>query len=121
MKTEDHAYRMKRIERTLLERLDVDDDYELYVEACMLAGTHALNLILHRLGLTAEGWDLVHSDTPAHDIPMPPELVPLLAGLKAIEDLRASSLRGKRPWNPADAPRCLEAFRSLRALVERLQ
>jgi hypothetical protein len=120
MKPEDHAYRISRIERTLLSKLDPHADYELYVEACMLAGTHALNFVLHRLELTAETWDLAHSDTPAHDIRMPAELALLVAGLKSIEDLRASSLRGKSPWNPGNAERCLEGYRALREYLAKL-
>lgn len=115
MKISDHLMRIERIEKTMLDKLDRDADYELYLETCMLASTSALNLILHVLGLTREDWDLLHTHKPVLPFPVPEDLKPLFAGLKFNEDIRPGYLRGTNPWNPADGDACLASYREMKA------
>lgn len=120
MKTSDHLMRIEHIERTMNTKLDRDADYELYVECCMLAGTQALNLILHELGLTRDDWDLLHTHKPVLPVAVPEELKPLFEGLKFIEDIRPGYLRGTKPWDPADGEKCLRNYRAIKAYAEKI-
>src|SRR4051812_779396 len=103
MKAADHLTKARRIEETMLRKLDPNADYEVYVETCMLAGTHLLNAVLHHYSVTATDADLLHSDKPPLEKPVPAELRALFDAMKFIEDLRPDYLRGMRPWNPDHA------------------
>jgi hypothetical protein len=109
----------RRIEETMNRKLDRDADYEIFVEACMLAGTHWLNALLHKLSITKEGSDLLHSDKPALPAPAGAELQPYFAAMKLIEDLRPDYLRGTKAWSAEDGKRCLECYRRVKAYVEK--
>ncbi len=95
-------------------KLDRDADYEIFVEACMLAGTHWLNALLHKLAITAEGADLLHSDKPPLPGPVATELKPYFAAMKLIEDLRPGYLRGTKTWSADDGRRCLECYQRVK-------
>jgi hypothetical protein len=99
--------KIHRLERTM-QKIDPVEDYELFLEACMLAGSHGLNLILHRLSVTPDSWDLAHTDTPAHELLFPAEILELVSGLKYIESIRPDYLRGLKPWTLEVASRCRE-------------
>lgn len=120
MRIADHVTKARRIEETMKRKLDRDGDYEIFVEACMLAGTHWLNAVLHKLSITNEGSDLLHSDKP----PLPgsprPELRPYFAAMKFIEDLRPGYLRGTKTWSANDGKRCLECYQQVKAYVEKV-
>lgn len=60
MRPESHIEKAERIERSLQHCSALD--YEMRIEGAMLAATHYANLALHRLGITPETWDVVHSD-----------------------------------------------------------
>jgi len=114
----DHVTKARRIEETMVNRLDRDRDYEIFVEACMLAGTHLLNAVLHKFSVTREGSDLLHSDKPRLEVPIRVELQPLFAAMKFIEDLRPGYLRGIKPWSKDDGTKCLESFRRVKTFAE---
>src|SRR5205814_1950669 len=59
MQPEQHLEIAARIERSL--KKCGPEDHEMRIEAAMLAGTHRLNAVLHRTGVTAEGSDVFHS------------------------------------------------------------
>jgi hypothetical protein len=120
MKTSDHLMRIEHIENTMTLKLDRDADYELYVECCMLAGTQALNLILHEMGVTETTWDLLHTHKPVLPAEVPTELKPLFEGLKFIEDIRPGYLRGTNPWNPEDGETCLRNYQAIKAYALKL-
>ena len=120
MKIADHVTKARRIEETMTRKLDRDSDCEVVVEACMLAGTHWLNALLHELSVTREGADLLHSDKPALQVPVRAELQPAFAAMKLIEDLRPDYLRGTKPWSVDDGKRCLEAYQRVKALAEKI-
>ncbi len=93
MRIADHVTKARRIEKTMKRKLDRDADYEIFVETCMLAGTHWLNALLHKLAITAESSDLLHSDKPPLPGPIAAELQPVLRGNEAD--------RGPAPGLPA--------------------
>ena len=119
MKIEDHISKCDRIERSSA-KFNRDADYEMFVEACMLAGTHLLNAVLHRTGITRENDDLLHSDKPPLDKAVPQEISEMMRRLKQIEDLRSGYLRGKAPWQPKHGDLCADNMDSLRASTRRL-
>jgi hypothetical protein len=115
MKLEDHLNKAARIERSTFGKLDRDIDYEIYVEGCMLAGTHLLNAVLHQIRITKEPDDLLHSDKPPLVVPVPDAVAEMMRCLKQIEDLRSGYLRGKAPWKTAHGELCDRNMASLRA------
>lgn len=118
MKITDHVTKARRIEDTMLRKLAPDFDYEIYVEACMLAGTHLLNAVLHRYAITDGGSDLLHSDKPALKSPVPSELKPLFDAMKFIEDLRPGYLRGTTAWDPDHGRQCTERFNQVKQFAQ---
>ena len=120
MKVTDHMTKAKRIEQTMLGKLDPDADYEIYVEACMLAGTHLLNAVLHQYAVTDDRSDLLHSDKPALKAPVPFELRPLFDAMKFIEDLRPGYLRGTNAWNPEHGRQCAERFNEVNRFAQQV-
>jgi hypothetical protein len=119
MKIQEHIDKCARIERSAA-KFDRDADYEMFVEASMLAGTHLLNAALHGIGITPDGNDLLHSDKPKLDITVPTEIAQMMRKLKQIEDLRNGYLRGKTPWQPAHGDLCARNMDSLHASAKRL-
>lgn len=103
----------------MIRKLDRDADYEIFVEACMLAGTHWLNALLHKLSITQEGADLLHSDKPPLPVTPGAELQPYFAAMKLIEDLRPDYLRGTKSWNADDGRRCMECYQRVKAYAEK--
>jgi hypothetical protein len=120
LKVADHLTKARRIEETMMRKLDRDVDYEIYVEACMLAGTHLLNALLHHHSVTAVGADLLHSDKPPLNRPVPPELRPFFDAMKFIEDLRPGYLRGTNTWNPEHGRACEERFDEVKRYAQQV-
>jgi hypothetical protein len=71
-------------------------DYEMTIEAAMLAGTHFLNAILHREGITAEDADVLHAEYMILAVRTRTQLsLPrLVECLDEIEQLRPFFVRG---------------------------
>ncbi|MDI6907608.1 MAG: hypothetical protein QMC81_09020 [Thermoanaerobacterales bacterium] len=121
MKPSDHFAKAARIEETMLKKLDVHEDYETVIENCMLAGTHWLNGILHKLGVTEEGFDLLHSDKPALNREVNGEVKEILAAMKYIEDLRPYHVRGVDPYRPELGDKCMECYHKVKEFAGKLQ
>lgn len=119
MKIKEHVDKCTRIEQSAA-KFNRDTDYEMFVESCMLAGTHLLNAALHGNGITPETADLLHSDKPRLDVAVPVEIAEMMLRLKQIEDLRSGYLRGKTPWQPTHGDLCAGNMESLHASVKRL-
>lgn len=119
MKIKEHIDKCTRIEHSAV-KLNRDTDYEMFVEACMLAGTHLLNAALHETGITFEGSDLLHSDKPKLDVAVPALIAKMMGELKQIEDLRSGYLRGIAPWQPSHGNLCARNMESLHANLKRL-
>lgn len=114
MNVEAHRAKAERIERSLARLTPTD--YEMVVEASMLAGTHWLNLLLHRVGLSTPDRDAMHAEfMTAADRRKAAVLVrPALDALDTIEALRTSHVRGDLPDGEAAAQRALDALAVLR-------
>jgi hypothetical protein len=119
MKIKDHVNKSKQIERSA-GKFTRDADYEMFVEACMLAGTHLLNAVLHRRGITLDDNDLLHSDKPPLGTAVSAEIAEMMRKLKEIEDLRSGYLRGRAPWQPTHGDLCARNMESLRVSADRL-
>lgn len=113
MRTEDHRERAERIERSL--ELLTDDDWEIRIEAAMLAGTHWANHALHRQGVSAEAEDIIHTSMCVVNTLRKYALVEkqLLDDLAEIEELRPLHVRGDAAGGPEAAARALSLLSSI--------
>lgn len=119
MKAESHQRKAENIEKSL-EYLS-KDDWEMKIEAAMLAGTHWANYVLHRRGLTSDSEDIVHTSMLVVNTLRKYSLVEgeLLGALNEIEELRPLYVRGDLPDGSRAAVRALELLQSIRALARR--
>jgi hypothetical protein len=94
MKAKDHRMKAERIERSLA--VLTDDDWEMKLEAAMLAGTHWANYALHCRGVSADNEDIVHTSMCVVNTLRKYALAEkdLLAQLDEIEELRPIHVRG---------------------------
>ncbi|MBI3043171.1 MAG: hypothetical protein HYY78_10140 [Betaproteobacteria bacterium] len=120
MRIEDHWSKAGRLEGTRSGKLDTADDYELVIWGCIHGGAHLANVALHKLGVTEETFDLIHSDIPELNRVVPPDVADMLATLKSIEALGPRFVRGSEPFDPAAVKFCLTAYNSVKAFAERL-
>jgi hypothetical protein len=120
MRIEDHWAKALRLEATRSGKLDTRDDYEIVVWSCIHGGAHLANVALHRLGVTEESFDLIHSDIPEMNRELPPEAAAMLATLKSVETLGPRFVRGIEPPDPAAVQACLAAYDKVKAFAERV-
>lgn len=107
-----------RLEATRLGKLDTAEDYEIVIWSCIHGGAHLANVALHRMGVTDESFDLIHSNIPEHDLKGPAPLAELLATLKSIEDLGPRFVRGIEPIDRAAVQACLAAYAKVKGYAE---
>jgi hypothetical protein len=121
MKAEHHWARAERIERSL-ERLN-DDDWEMRIEAAMLAGTHWANYALHRRGLSADAEDIVHTSMCVVNTLRKYSLAEgtLLEQLGQIEELRPLHVRGDVEGGPTAGLDALALLASIGRRARQLQ
>ena len=114
MNAELHRAKAERIERSLA-RLSAAD-HEMVIEACMLAGTHWLNLLLHRSGVLPPERDAMHAEfmTVAERRKATLHLRAALEALDAIEAMRTTHVRGDLPDGEDAARRALACLAVLR-------
>lgn len=119
MKAEYHRLKAGRIETSL--RLLDEHDWEMKIEAAMLAGTHWANYALHRRGVTEDGEDIVHNSMLVVSTLRKYSLAEgeLLDALTEIEELRPLYVRGDVPDGSRAAARALELLGLIRALASR--
>jgi len=114
MTPEEHRAKAERIECSLAKCGPAD--YEMKIEAAMLAGTHWLNLALHRMGVTSAQADILHTymltvnDLRKYRVAD----AALVDALAEIEDIRPAYVRGNRPGGEKAAARALELLAVLR-------
>ena len=120
MRIEDHWAKARRLEATRNWKLDTRADHEIVIWSCIHGGAHLANVILHRLGVTEDSFDLIHSDIPDLNRAVPPEAAAMLATLKSIETLGPRFVRGIEPPDPATIKACLAAYGKVRAFAEKL-
>jgi hypothetical protein len=119
MKTENHQLKAESIE-TSLSFLG-EDDWEMKIEAAMLAGTHWANYALHRSGVTSDSEDIIHNSMLAVSMLRKYSLAEgeLLDALTEIEELRPLYVRGDLPDGSRAAARALELLRLIGTLARR--
>lgn len=110
----DHQAVAQRIERSIAKCEPTD--HELLIEAAMLAGSHRLNGLLHTLGVTLEGNDVMHTylltiNECRRLAVAAPEAV---AALSEIEDMRPAFVRGTHPGGSEAAQRALQLLDTIR-------
>lgn len=114
MTPEEHRAKAEKIERSLAKC--GPQDYEMKIEAAMLAGTHWFNVALHRMGVTPAQTDVLHTymltvnDLRKYRV-ADAELVDALA---EIEDIRPGFVRGNLPGGDKAAQRALALLSLLR-------
>jgi len=113
MTPDDHEAKARGIERTLGKCGDAD--YEMAIEGAMLAGTHWLNSILHRSGVTPPELDVLHTYMLTVNDLRRYRVAAAMAvdALTEIEDIRPGYVRGNLPGGAAAAARAM----SLLALI----
>ncbi|QEZ46554.1 hypothetical protein [Cupriavidus oxalaticus] len=113
MKADDHRIKAERIERSM-SRLG-DDDWEMKIEGAMLAGTHWVNYVLHRRGVSAEDEDMVHTTMTAVNRLRKYSLAEagLVRNLGEIEELRPLYVRGDVPDAATAAARALALLQAI--------
>src|SRR5262249_8504717 len=117
--SEEHRARGARIERSLAKC--APEDFEMKIEAAMLAGTPLVKAALHRLAITAPESDVMHTyHLPVSEfrrLSVADES--LIKALAEIEDLRPAFVRGNFPGGPQAAQRALELLARLRSKGEK--
>jgi len=113
MKAEHHRERAERIERSLA-RLG-PRDWEMKIEAAMLAGTHWANYALHCRGVSPHTEDIVHTSMLVVNTLRKYSIVEadLLQALGEVEELRPLYVRGDMPNGPAAGDRALHLLAAI--------
>lgn len=114
MTPEEHRAKAERIERSAAKCGPAD--YEMKIEAAMLAGTHWLNLALHRSGVTPPHNDILHTYMLTVNELRKYRVADeeLVDALSEIEDIRPGYVRGNLPGGEKAAARALELLALLR-------
>jgi hypothetical protein len=114
MSPAEHRAKAEKIERSLTKC--GPSDYEMRIEAAMLAGTHWLNLALHQLDVTPPQADVMHTYLLTVN-----ELrrlrvadAGLLDALTEIEDIRPAYVRGNHPGGEKAGERALALLAVIR-------
>ncbi|ADP15697.1 hypothetical protein AXYL_02376 [Achromobacter xylosoxidans A8] len=103
-----HRDKAERIEASLA-RLG-DEDWEIRIEAAMLAGTHWINFALHQAGVSEASEDMVHASMCMVSVLRKYRLAApeLIEALEEIEELRPLYVRGDMDGAARAARRALE-------------
>lgn len=91
-------------------------DYEMKIEAAMLAGTHWLNVLLHHLGTTPPQQDVFHTYllTINEFRRLSVAATEPVQALAAIEDVRPAYVRGNHPGGELAAEQALASLKLIR-------
>jgi len=114
MTNDEHTAKALGIERSLARC--TTSDFETVIEACMLAGTHWFNIVLHRTGVAPVERDAMHAEfLSGADRRKAQVLLPTaLAALDAIEAIRTPFVRGDLDGGERAAQRALDHLAELR-------
>ena len=118
MKIEQHREKALRIERSLAKCRA--GDYEIRIEAAMLAATHWVNLGYHRMQATAAEQDVMHSYmlTVNEFRRLAAADERLIAMLSEIEDLRPVYVRGDASGGVGIADRAVDLLGRIRDIAQ---
>jgi hypothetical protein len=114
MTPQEHRAKAEKIERSLAKC--APGDYEMRIEAAMLAGTHWLNLVLHRMGVTPPQHDVLHTYMLTVNELRKYRVADavLVDALAEIEDIRPAFVRGNQPGGEQAADRAVALLAALR-------
>ena len=115
-----HREKAERIERSLAKL--TDSDWEIRIEAAMLAGTHWVNHVLHRVGASLASEDMVHASMCMVSVLRKYRLAEpeLVTQLEEIEELRPLFVRGDMEGGAKAADRALALLGSIRERARRI-
>ena len=121
MSPEQHAAKAEKILKAM-DKL-TESDFEMVIEASMLAGTHLLNAALHRMRLSESNDDVMHAEYMSSAMRTKTTLVagPLVDALQAIEEMRPFSVRGDLPNGETAARRCRDLLEYIRVKASSAQ
>ncbi len=131
MKVTEHLDKIRKL-KALRERLDPEQDFELWFWAGMTAGTHAVNAALHDAGITvaeeafptqpgvylipqADGsllsafrplGDVLHVGRPKIEAPVPEDVAAMMRQMEIIEHHRDPCLLYGKPVTPTIIQEC---------------
>lgn len=114
MNIQAHVSKAEAIERSLARLTPAD--YEMVIEACMLAGTHWFNLILHAGQVFPPEQDAMHAEfmTVADRRKASVISAAALDAMDAIEAMRTTHVRGDLSGGEAAARLALERLEVVR-------
>ncbi|MEG0922935.1 MAG: hypothetical protein RSD57_17725 [Comamonas sp.] len=97
MSPENHRLKAERIEHSLTKL--TPSDWEIQIEAAMLAGTHWVNFVLHQTGVNSVHEDMVHASMTTVSTLRKYKLAEpaMIEHLEEIEELRPLFVRGDLP------------------------
>lgn len=139
MKIAAHLMKFRRL-HSMVQRLDIQADCELWIWTAMNAGNHLLNAALHHVGATQETdsfhtqveglycvpdrmngtvrdtvhapGDIMHIGQPLIEGQLPFAVNNACAMLQIIENLREPYVRGSRPADPTETEQWKDAYQS---------
>jgi hypothetical protein len=120
MRIDDHWNKAMRLEATRKQKLNQTEDYEIVIWSCIHGGAHLANVALHKLGVTNEDFDLIHSNIPEHNLQPPIAAAEMLATLRSIEDLGPRFVRGVEPLDMKAVEACLAAYNEIKSFAQRV-
>ena len=117
MNIDGHRGKALRIERSLAKCRSAD--YEIRIEAAMLAATHWVNLAYHRMQATAADQDVMHSYmlTVNEFRRLAAANERLISMLSEIEDLRPVFVRGDAAGGIGIADRAIALLAEIKAIA----
>lgn len=118
MTPEEHRHKALRIERSL-EKL-TSADWEIQIEAAMLAGTHWVNYALHNTGASEHTEDMVHASMCLVSVLRKYRLAEptLIEKLEEIEELRPLFVRGDVEGGVQAAARARQLLQTISARAD---
>jgi hypothetical protein len=114
MNPEEHVQKADRILASA--RKLASGDYEMAIEAAMLAGTHLLNALLHRHSITDPADDVLHAEymTVALRTRVRLEFPGVVESLDSIEQARPFFVRGSAPGGEGAAEAAWQCVQHIR-------
>ncbi len=120
MRADQHLAKAKRIENTMMQKLDLNKDYEIFIWCCIHASNQLFNVALHKQGLTKDDVDQIHSNIPEYRGSRTAEIDRIIALMEKIEMLGPRYVRGCEPWDQKIGEECLQNFRLIKQVAVEL-